>query len=150
MDGEETLENIKYARGYTVEHLCALLNLAAAMMMESPHSLLIIDSIMACFRSDYTGRGQLSERQQTLGKVLNKIMKLAEQFNVAIYMTNQVMADPGNTMAHVDPKKPIGGHVLAHASTTRLYFRKGKGEQRICKIFDSPCLPESECTFEIS
>ncbi len=53
------------------------------------------------------------------------------------------MADPGNTMAHVDPKKPIGGHVLAHASTTRLYFRKGKGEQRICKVFDSPCLPEN-------
>ena len=57
-------------------------------------------------------------------------------------MTNQVMADPGNTMAHVDPKKPIGGHVLA-PSTTRLYFRKGKGEQRICKIFDSPSLPEN-------
>ena len=75
-----------------------------------------------------------------LGKVLSKLMKLGEQFNVAIYMTNQVMADPGNTMAHADPKKPIGGHVLAHASTTRLYFRKGKGEQRICKIFDSPCL----------
>lgn len=105
---------------------------------------------MACFRSDYTGRGELSQRQQTLGKVLSKIMKLAEQFNVAIYMTNQVMADPGNTMAHVDPKKPIGGHVLAHASTTRLYFRKGKGQQRICKIFDSPCLPENEATFEIS
>lgn len=82
---------------------------------------------MACFRNDYTGRGELSERQQVLGKVLSKIMKLAEQFNVAVYMTNQVMADPGNTMAHVDPKKPIGGHVLAHASTTRLYFRKGKG-----------------------
>jgi meiotic recombination protein DMC1 len=74
-------------------------------------------------------------------------MKLAEQFNVAVYMTNQVMADPGNTMAHADPKKPIGGHVLAHASTTRLYFRKGKGEQRICKIFDSPCLAENEATF---
>lgn len=54
-------------------------------------------------------------------------MKLSQQFNVAIYMTNQVMADPGNTMAHADPKKPIGGHVLAHASTTRLYFKKGKG-----------------------
>jgi meiotic recombination protein DMC1 len=96
-------------------------------MLESPHTLIIIDSIMSCFRSDYTGRGELSERQQVLGKMLSKITKLSEQFNVAIYITNQVMADPGNTMAHVDPKKPIGGHVLAHASTTRLYFRKGKG-----------------------
>jgi meiotic recombination protein DMC1 len=124
--------------------------MAAGLMLESPHSLLIIDSIMSCFRSDFTGRGELSERQQLLGKVLSRIMKLSEQFNVAIYMTNQVMADPGNTMAHADPKKPIGGHVLAHASTTRLYFRKGKGEQRVCKIFDSPSLPESEATFEIN
>lgn len=96
-------------------------------MIDSPTALVIVDSIMACFRSDYTGRGELSERQQVLGKMLNKLIKLSEQFNVAIYMTNQVMADPGNTMAHADPKKPIGGHVLAHASTTRLYFRKGKG-----------------------
>ena len=57
LDGEESLDNIRYARGYTVEHLITLLNYAAALMMESPHSLLIIDSIMACFRSDYTGRG---------------------------------------------------------------------------------------------
>jgi meiotic recombination protein DMC1 len=88
---------------------------------------LIIDSLMSCFRTDYTGRGELSERQQQLGKLLNKLMKLAEQFNIAVYITNHVMADPGNSMAHVDTKKPIGGHVLAHASTTRLYFRKGKG-----------------------
>lgn len=70
-------------------------------------------------------------------------MKLAEEFNIVVYITNHVMADPGNTMAHVDPKKPIGGHVLAHASTTRLYMRKGKGEERQVKIFDAPNLPES-------
>jgi len=43
-----------------------------------------------------------------------------------------------------DPKKPVGGHVLAHASTTRLYLRKGRGETRICKIYDSPDVPEAE------
>jgi len=70
---------------------------------------------------------------------------------VAVFMTNQVMSDPGATMSFVaDPKKPIGGNILAHASTTRLYLRKGKGEQRVCKIYDSPCLPESECIFQIS
>lgn len=66
-------------------------------------------------------------------------------------MTNQVMADPGVTMGYAaDPKKPIGGNILAHASTTRLYLRKGKGTQRVCKIFDSPSIPEGECCFEIS
>ena len=88
-------------------------------MMEETYSLVIIDSIMALFRVDYSGRGELSERQNYLGKMLSKLIKLAEQFNVAVFIT--------------DPKKPIGGNILAHASTTRLYLRKGKGEQRVCK-----------------
>lgn len=72
-------------------------------------------------------------------------MKLAEEFNVAVVITNQVVADPGAAAMFVaDAKKPIGGHVMAHASTTRLYLKKGRGDQRICKIYDSPCLPEAE------
>ena len=63
----------------------------------------------------------------------------------------QVTADPGATMTfQADPKKPIGGHILAHASTTRLSLRKGRGENRIAKIFDSPDRPEAEATFAIS
>ena len=86
-----------------------------------------------------------------LNKVLNRLQKLSEQFNIAIYMTNQVTADPGASMSYAaDPKKPVGGNVIAHASTTRLYMKKGKGDQRICKIYDSPCLPESEGIFQLS
>ena len=147
---EAVLENIVYARAYTVEHKFSLLTLIAAKMIEEPFSLLIVDSIMALFRVDYSGRGELSERQQVLGKMLSRIIKIAEQFNIAVYLTNQVMADPGGGISFVpDPKKPIGGHILAHASTTRLYLRKGRGEQRVCKIYDSPCLPEGEATFQI-
>ena len=119
----------------------------AAKMLEETYSIMIIDSIMALFRVDYSGRGELSERQNYLGKMLSKLIKLAEQFNVAVFITNQgkfnknnrshkivVMSDPGATMTFMaDPKKPIGGNILAHASTTRLYLRKGKGEQRVCK-----------------
>jgi RecA/RadA recombinase len=60
------------------------------------------------------------------------------------------MSDPGGAMAYGDGKKPIGGNILAHASTTRLYLRKGKGEQRVCKVYDSPLLPETEATFQLS
>ena len=89
-------------------------------MMDEVFSLIIVDSIMALFRVDFSGRGELSIRQQKLGKTLSKLTKLAEQFNVAVFLTNQVTADPGATMSFVaDPKKPIGGNILAHASTTR-------------------------------
>ncbi len=70
---------------------------------------------------------------------------------MAVFLTNQVTADPGSTMSFTaDPKKPIGGNILAHASTTRLYLRKGKGDERVCKIYDSPCLPESDTIFRIT
>src|SRR3989338_6782190 len=122
-----------------------LMTQLAAKMSEDSFALLIIDSVTALFRVDFSGRGELAERQQKLGKYLSRLMKLAEEYNVAVYITNQVCSDPGGASMFVaDAKKPIGGHILAHASTTRLYLRKGRGEQRICKIYDSPSLPESE------
>lgn len=70
---------------------------------------------------------------------------------MAVVITNQVVAQvDGAAMFNADPKKPIGGHVMAHSSTTRLYLRKGRGETRMCKIYDSPCLPESEAMFAIN
>ncbi|KAF3547112.1 hypothetical protein DY000_02004822 [Brassica cretica] len=80
---------------------------------------------------------------QRLSQMLSRITKIAEEFNVAVYMTNQVIPDPG-VMFLPYPKKPAGGHVLAHAVTIRLSFRKGKGEQRVCKVFDAPNLREAE------
>lgn len=119
-------------------------------MSEDQYRLLIIDSVTALFRVDFSGRGELADRQQKLGKVMSMLTKIAEEFQIAVYITNQVVADPGAAAMFVaDSKKPIGGHIMAHASTTRLSLRKGKGEQRVCKIYDSPCLPESECTFTI-
>ena len=46
--------------------------------------------------------------------------------------------------------KPIGGNIMAHACTTRLSLRKGRGENRICRIYDSPNLPEAEAMFSIN
>ena len=120
-------------------------------MIEDTFALLIIDSIMAPFRVDYSGRGELAERQQVLNRVLNRVQKISEQFNIAVFITNQVTADPAGGMTYaVDPKKPVGGNVIAHASTTRLFLRKGKGDQRVCKIYDSPSIPESECLYQLT
>ncbi|KAF4351662.1 hypothetical protein F8388_024495 [Cannabis sativa] len=133
MDPGAVLDNIIYARAYTYEHQYNLLLGLAAKMSEEPFRLLIVDSVIALFRVDFTGRGELADRQQKLAQMLSRLTKIAEEYNVAVYMTNQVIADPGGGVFISDPKKPAGGHVLAHAATIRLMFRKGKGEQRVCK-----------------
>jgi meiotic recombination protein DMC1 len=144
MDPGAVLDNIIYARAYTYEHQYNLLLGLAAKMSEEPFRILIVDSIIALFRVDFTGRGELADRQQKLAQMLSRLIKIAEEFNVAVYMTNQVIADPGGGMFISDPKKPAGGHVLAHAATIRLLFRKGKGDTRVCKVYDAPNLAEAE------
>ncbi|XP_063749506.1 meiotic recombination protein DMC1/LIM15 homolog isoform X2 [Eleginops maclovinus] len=152
VDHAAVLDNVLYARAYTSEHQMELLDFVAAKFHEEGgvFKLLIIDSIMALFRVDFSGRGELAERQQKLAQMLSRLQKISEEYNVAVFVTNQMTADPGAGMSfQADPKKPIGGHILAHASTTRISLRKGRAEMRIAKIFDSPDMPENEATFAI-
>ncbi|XP_055544017.1 DNA repair protein RAD51 homolog A [Wyeomyia smithii] len=149
--GADVLDNVAYARAYNSDHQMQLLVQASAMMAESRYALLIVDSATALFRTDYSGRGELNARQVSLGKFLRMLLRLADEFGVAVIITNQVVAQvDASAMFNPDPKKPIGGHIIAHASTTRLYLRKGRGDTRVCKIYDSPCLPESEAMYAIN
>jgi len=152
VSAEAAMDNIVYARCYTSEHLVQLLVEAASLMVndEDRFALVVVDSIMGVFRVDYSGRGELSERQQHLGRVMSKLQKMSEEFNVAVVLTNQVMADPGGGCAFMPSHpKPVGGHILAHFSTTRLFLRKGRaGPSRAARRQDLR-LPESECVFEI-
>ncbi|KKA16872.1 DNA repair protein RAD51 [Rasamsonia emersonii CBS 393.64] len=150
--GEEVLDNVAYARAYNSDHQLQLLNQASQMMTETRFSLLIVDSATSLYRTDFNGRGELSSRQTHLAKFLRTLQRLADEFGIAVVITNQVVSqvDGGpSSMFNPDPKKPIGGNIIAHASTTRLSLKKGRGETRICKIYDSPCLPESDCMFAI-
>ena len=90
------------------------------MMSESRYAVVIVDSATACYRTDYSGRGELSARQMHLAQFLRGLLKLADEFGVAVVLTNQVVAQvDGASMFNADPKKPIGGNIMAHASTTR-------------------------------
>jgi len=151
LNHEDVLENVTYARAYNAEHQDKLLLEAAAVFCDSRYALLIVDSATGLFRTDYSGRGELAERQQALNRFLRKLQRIADEHGVAVVITNQVMASPeGGTPAYMAPQvKPVGGHIMGHASQTRLAFRKGKGDQRICKIYDSPSLPEGEAVFAI-
>ncbi|CAM1302493.1 DMC1 (predicted) [Pycnogonum litorale] len=153
LDPNAVLDNILYARAYNSEHQQEILDHVAVRFHEEQgiFKLLVIDSVMALFRVDYSGRGELADRQQKLAQMLSKVQKISEEYNIAVFITNQMTSDPGATMSfQADPKKPIGGHILAHASTTRLSFRKGRGEVRIAKIYDSPDMPENEASFAIT
>nr|XP_054758279.1 DNA repair protein RAD51 homolog 1 [Lytechinus pictus] len=151
LSGSDVLDNVAYARAHNSDHQSQLLLQASAMMAESRYALLIVDSATALYRTDYSGRGELASRQMHMGRFLRTLLRLADEFGVAVVITNQVVAQvDGAAMFTSDPKKPIGGHIMAHASTTRLYLRKGRGETRICKIYDSPCLPEAEAMFAIN
>ncbi|GAB4819384.1 hypothetical protein N2152v2_006430 [Parachlorella kessleri] len=151
LEAEAVLSNVVCARAHTLEQQVDFLLPLAAMMSEEPFKLLIMDSITANARTEFSGRGELAERQQKLGQLMARLRKIAEEYNVAVLITNQVVSDPsGGAMFVSDPKKPVGGHVIAHASTIRLSARKGKGEQRLLKVVDAPNLPEAEASYAIS
>ncbi len=148
---EDVLENVAYARAYNSDHQNQLLLQASAMLTEQRYALIVVDSATALYRTDYSGRGELSARQMHLAQFLRSLTRLADEFGVAIVITNQVVASvDGASLFVSNPIKPIGGNIMAHASCTRLSLRKGRGNNRVCKIFDSPCLPESEAMFSIN
>ncbi|TBU10564.1 DNA repair and recombination protein Rad51 [Hamiltosporidium tvaerminnensis] len=153
LNPEQVLENVIYARAHNSEHQNDLLIHLTNKFIEEPNKfkLLIVDSVISLFRTDFVGRGELGERQQKLNTFLSRLLRISEEYNLAVFITNQMMADPSATLSFVaDPKKPIGGHVLAHASTTRIYLRKGRGETRVAKIYDSPDVPEAEAVYAIT
>ncbi|CAG0888405.1 unnamed protein product [Darwinula stevensoni] len=118
--GQDVLDNVAYARAYNTDHQSQLLIQAAAMMADARYALLIVDSATSLYRTDYSGRGELSARQMHLARFLRMLLRLADEFGVAVMITNQVVAQvDGASLFCADPKKPIGGNIMAHASTTR-------------------------------
>ncbi len=148
IDPEKVLKNIYVARAYNSEHQMLLVDKATEMIEEKNIGLIVVDSLTSHFRSDYTGRAELAPRQQKLNKHLHMLQKMADAHNLAVYVTNQVMARPDILFG--DPTAPVGGHVLAHQATYRLYFRKGKEGTKIAKLMDAANLPEGECVFRIT
>jgi len=148
MDPDKVLENIFVARCYNSDHQMVLAEQVGEMIKEKNVKLVIVDSVTSNFRADFTGRGELASRQQKLNRHLHTLQRLADVYNVAVYITNQVMARPDILFG--DPTAPIGGHILGHFSTHRIYVRKSKGNTRIARVIDSPNLPEGESVFLIT
>jgi DNA repair protein RAD51 len=151
LNPSDVLENIALTRAYNVDQQMEILNSAASMMANLKFAVLIVDSVIALYRTDFSGRGELNTRQIHLGKFMKQLQKLCDEFNIAVLITNQVVAQVDGSSSFIpDPKKACGGNVVAHASQTRLFLKKAKGVNRGCTIHDSPSLPPATCTFSIT
>jgi len=151
LNTQDVLDNVAYARAHNTDHQSQLLLAAASMMAEARFALVVVDSATALYRTEFNGRGELSARQIHLGRFLRSLQRLADEFGVAVVISNQVVAAnlDGGSMFAGPSVKPIGGNIMAHASTTRLFIKKGRGENRTAKIICSPSLPERDATFAI-
>ena len=149
LDPQEIFKRIILAEAYTSDHQMFLLENADRVIKENNIKLIIIDSLTAHFRSEYIGRESLAERQQKLNQHMHKLIRLARAFNAVAFVTNQVMSSPDVFFG--ESVRPIGGHIVAHTSHTRIYLRKaGRGPVRIARLVSSPYLPEGECVFRIT
>ena len=146
------LDYIHVAKAFNSNHQILLAEKAKELASEHeeadyPVRLLCVDSLTAHFRAEYVGRGELAPRQQKLNKHLHDIDRVGNLYNAAVVVTNQVMSNPDAFFG--DPTKPIGGNILGHKSTFRLYLRKSKGTKRIVRLVDAPNLPDGEAVMRV-
>lgn len=149
LNTEDALNRIMVARAYNSDHQMLLAEKAESLITEQGKKvqLLVVDSLTSHFRAEFIGRGTLAERQQKLNRHMHTLSKFASSHNLCVYVTNQVMAKPDQFFG--DPTQAIGGHVVGHASTFRIYLRKGKKGTRVAKLVDAPNLADGECCFEV-
>ncbi|MFC7071992.1 DNA repair and recombination protein RadA [Halovenus rubra] len=150
---EAVLDKIHVAKAFNSNHQILLAEKAQEIAGESqddefPVRLLCVDSLTAHFRAEYVGRGELAERQQKLNKHLHDLMRVGDLNNTAVIVTNQVAANPDSYFG--DPTQPIGGNILGHTSTFRIYLRKSKGDKRIVRLVDAPNLADGESVMRVT
>lgn len=147
-DPEAVLSRIHVARAFNSQHQILLVGKALEMAKDTKIRLLIVDSLTSHFRAEYVGRGTLAERQQTLNRHMHDLLNFATVNNAVIAVTNQVSSKPDAFFG--DPTRPIGGNIVGHTATFRIYLRKGKAGKRIARLIDSPNLPEGEAVFMVT
>lgn len=147
LDADEILKNVVLCKVYNSSHLELVVRGLSRFIEKYNAKLLIVDSIISLHRAEFIGRGTLANRQQRLNRLVHRLLRLAEIFNIAVVVTNQVQSKPDTFFG--DPTRPAGGNVIAHACTYRIYLKKS-GPQRIATIVDSPCHPYSDTRFQVT
>jgi len=146
LDPDDVLNRIYVSRSYNSDHQMLLVDEIEKMLQkDNTYRILVMDSLTSHFRAEFSGRGELAGRQQKLNKHMHQLLRIADLYNMVVLVTNQVSASP--TAFFGDPTVPVGGHIVGHNSTFRVYLRPGKGGTIHAKLMDSPNLPNNECNF---
>ncbi|EWG07230.1 MAG: DNA repair and recombination protein RadA [Candidatus Aramenus sulfurataquae] len=149
LDPDTVMNNIYYMRAINTDHQMAIVDDLQELISKDPAiKLVIVDSVTSHFRAEYAGRENLAVRQQKLNKHLHQLTRLAEVYDLAVVVTNQVMARPD--MFYGDPTVAVGGHTLYHTPGIRIQVKKSRGNRRIARVVDAPHLPEGEVVFAIT
>ena len=142
LEPEEIMKRVFVCKIYNSAHLEAIIKNLGKSIEHYKANLVIIDSIISLHRAEFPGRETLAERQQRLNVMLHRLIRLAEIYNVAVVLTNQVQSQPDNFFGGIggggsDPTRAAGGNIMGHASTYRIFLRKA-GRDRIAIMLDSP------------
>jgi DNA repair protein RadA len=146
-DSRKALENVIVAKAYNSAHQELIIEEAGSVIEGNNIRLIIVDSAVAHYRAEFLGRATLSERQQRLNKFMHILVRMAETYEVAVVVTNQIQASPDTYFG--DTVRATGGNVVAHTSTYRIYLKRS-GKNRIARMVDSPYHAEREILFTLS
>ena len=148
LDPDEVLSRIHVGRAYNSHQQMLMVEKVSEMAKERPIKMLGVDSLTGAFRAEYIGRGNLADRQGKISAHMKELARFGDLYNAAVVVTNQVLSNPAAFFG--DPTKPIGGHIVGHTSKFRIYLRRGKAGKRVCRLVDSPHLPENEALVSIT
>jgi len=140
------LKKIDYFFTPNTEQLMGTINALSDVLLKKKPRLVIIDGSIGQFREEYLGRGTLADRQNQIARLMTHLKNIAFYFKCTVVFTNQVMSDP--SIMFGDPTKPIGGNIVGHASTYRIYFKKS-GRKHIARMVDSPEHPVADAPFAL-
>ena len=149
IDVDKALKNIIVGRAFNSDHQMLLIEKVEEMLKAGEKiKIIVIDSLMAHFRSEFIGRATLADRQQKISKHMSELLRISDVYDLCIYVTNQAVDDP--SVMFGDPTRAIGGNIVGHTSAFRIYLRKSKKNSRVAKLVDSPHLPDGECIFLVT
>lgn len=152
LDPKKVLSQIFHARIYSSDHQSQMIQKAETLCKTRNVRLIVVDSLMALMRTEYVGIGMLARRQGVLNNMIHALSRIAETYNCAILLTNQVST---KMMGMFSADDAIGGNIVAHGCHFRVMFKtKGFSSNNSLKrraiIVDAPDLPPEEAEFYIT